>query len=200
MPILGGNLNSYFLMALGKPALLILDMFNRFDFEHGEALAKRALVVARAIARLRDRFDQAGAPVIYVNDNFAQWQGGFRDLVAECAVIPGAPGRIVQRLAPKPGHYYILKPKHSAFLATPLALLLAKLDARELVLAGIATDSCVLATAQDANMREHRVWCPSDAVGAIDRVRHERALALMKVSMRTHIVSSLTERSLFPRR
>ena len=65
-------------------------------------------------------------------------------------------------------------------MSTPLAVLLAKLGARELVLTGVAADSCIVATAQDAHMRELRVRVPRDCVAAISDARTERALALLR--------------------
>ncbi|WP_299344833.1 isochorismatase family protein [uncultured Pseudoxanthomonas sp.] len=75
-------------------------------------------------------------------------------LVTACRERGGTSAAIVQRLAPRPQDYHVLKPKHSGFLATPLPILLAKLGVRRLVLTGVAADACVLVTAQDANMRE----------------------------------------------
>ena len=72
-------------------ALLIVDMINRFDFDGGPALAEAAEPASRAIARLRRRFHDAGAPVIYVNDNFADWRSDFHELVATCS-HPASPG------------------------------------------------------------------------------------------------------------
>jgi hypothetical protein len=98
-----------------EAALLIVDMINPFDFAGADALLGPALRAARNIRGLRNRFDRAGAPVVYVNDNFMHWQGDFRDLIASClgADAPGA--AIAQLLQPAPNHYYILKPKHSGF-------------------------------------------------------------------------------------
>ena len=121
---------------MSDTALLVLDMVNRFDFEGGDRLAKAARAIVPRIETLRARFDAAGAPTIYVNDNFSHWQGQFGDLVAACRDAGGASASIVQRLAPRPHDYHVLKPKHSGFLATPLAILLAKLGARRLVLTG----------------------------------------------------------------
>ena len=109
------------------PALLIVDMVNLFDFEGGAALAQDAARIAPRIARLKARFAQAGAPVIYVNDNFMDWRADFKELVAICSHPRSAGAEIARLLAPGPDDYYILKPKHSAFLATPLSLLLAQL-------------------------------------------------------------------------
>lgn len=184
--------------APSETALLIIDMMNLFDFEGGSALAKSAHACSRVIRRLRDRFDDAEAPVIYVNDNFSHWQGDFRELVAACETAEGFSSRIARGLAPRPGHYHVLKPKHSCFLGTPLAILLAKLGVRQLVLTGIAADSCILATASDANMHELALWVPGDAVAAITRDRKAKALALIKASLGGDVRGSRAIPTLFP--
>ncbi len=182
----------------GNTALLIIDMMNLFDYDGGGALGKSALACLPAIARLRRRFQQASAPVVYVNDNFAQWQGGFHDLVAHCKLAGGPSRKIATTLAPGSGHYYVLKPKHSAFLCTPLAVLLAKLEVRRLVLTGIAADSCVLATALEARMREFEIWVPNDAVGAITSTRKANALALIRSSLAVETRGTRAVQELFP--
>lgn len=167
----------------GGTALLIIDMMNLFDYEGGNALGRSALACLPPIGRLRQRFARASAPIIYVNDNFSQWQCGFPELVARCRMAGGPSRKIATSIPPGHGHYHVLKPKHSAFLCTPLAVLLAKLETRRLVLTGIAMDSCVMATALDANMREFELWVPNDAVGAISQNRKSSALALIRSSM-----------------
>lgn len=179
-------------------ALLITDMVNLFDFEGGRALGAAAVAIAPRIAALRQRFDDARAPTLYVNDNFAHWQGQFSDLISACRDAGGASADIVQVLAPRPHDYHVLKPKHSAFLATPLPILLAKLGVRRLVLAGIAADSCVLATAQDANMREFPLWIPKDGVAAISQTRSRNALAVMSRSLRAHVQATRAVTGVFP--
>lgn len=171
---------------------------NLFDFDGGAALAKSALVCSRAIIRLRDRFDDADAPVIYVNDNFSNWLGDFRELISACQTAPAPTSTIARSLAPRAGHYHILKPKHSAFLGTPLAILLGQLGTRKLVLTGIAADSCVLATATDANMQDLELWVPADAVAAITPDRKAKALALIKASLGGYIRGTRTIHTLFP--
>ena len=72
----------------------------------------------------------------------------------------------------------MLKPKHSAFLASPLPILLAKLGVRRLCLTGMTADSCVLATALDANAREFEVVVALEAVAAMPSQKR-RALAVL---------------------
>src|SRR6187549_2684451 len=93
-------------------ALLVVDMVNPFDFDGAQALLGPALRAAKCIRALRDRFDRAGAPVVYVNDNFMHWQGEFRDLIAACLAPEAPSAAIAHLLQPGPSHYYILKPKH----------------------------------------------------------------------------------------
>ncbi|MBO9716161.1 MAG: cysteine hydrolase [Pseudoxanthomonas sp.] len=179
-------------------ALLVLDMVNLFDFEGGRRLARDAARITPAIAALRARFDRAGAPVVYVNDNFTRWQGEFHDLVERCIAAGGVPAAIAARLRPAQQHYYILKPKHSAFLATALPVLLAKLGVGRLVLTGLAADSCILATALDANMREYEVWVPGDCVAAQTAARRSGSLALLRTSANARTGASTRVAALFP--
>ncbi|MCW0377950.1 hypothetical protein NB697_000796 [Xanthomonas sacchari] len=137
----------------GAPALLIVDMISRFDFPDGARLAEAALPVAARIAQLRARFHRRGWPVLFANDNFADWRTDFEGLWTLCADPKQRGARIAACLAPRPQDYYVLKPKHSAFLGSALALLLARLQTTRLLVTGIATDACVLATAIDARMR-----------------------------------------------
>lgn len=47
---------------MARTALLVLDMFNLFDFPDGQAMARAARRITPALLRLRQRFDRAGAP------------------------------------------------------------------------------------------------------------------------------------------
>lgn len=70
----------------------------------------------------------------------------------------------------------MLKPKHSAFHATPLDLLLRHLGTRRLVLGGVSSDQCVLYTAADARMRDYDIVVARDCVATQSDERNERAL------------------------
>ena len=162
-----------------RPALIIIDLFSRFDFPDGQRLAPLALKAAKKVRQLRSIFDEKQWPVIYANDNFGDWKCGFHQLAEVCRHEEGPAGDIAKLLFPGPDHYTLLKPKHSAFLATPLTVLLAKLGVDQLVLVGMALDSCVLATAIDANSREFSTVVVSDATACIAE-RRQAALKLLR--------------------
>ena len=115
--------------------------------------------------------------MILANDNHGRWRSDFRH-VCEASLEAGGEGaRIGGLLAPGGDDYFILKPKHSAFFSTPLDLLLKHLGVRRLILTGVTSDQCVLATAADAKMRDYEVVVPRDAVASLTDERNERAVA-----------------------
>ena len=164
-------------------ALVLIDVINAFDFPGSRALIRGALRVAPEIERLASRARDAGAPVIYVNDNFGKWSSDFRATVTACT-RPELPGRAVaERLRPVDGDYFVLKPQHSGFYATPLELLLEHLHVHTLVLAGFATNICVLFTANDAHMRGHQIVVPRDAVAANTAALTRSSLEHVRVAL-----------------
>ena len=158
-------------------ALLLIDVVNHFEFEDGPAILRHALPIAPNLARLKKRARSAGVPVIYVNDNFGRWRSDARKVVAHCLRPECAGKPFVEAICPDEDDYCVLKPMHSAFYQTPLEALLRHLGAHELVLAGIATNSCVLCTVHDAKMRDFKVTVVSDCCAARSEKEHKQAIA-----------------------
>lgn len=165
-------------MSQPTPALLIIDMFTLFDFPEADQVKPNALKAAGQIAVLARRFRERGNPVIYANDNFANWQMDFKELVGLCLATAGESSAIAKVLQPQLGDYFVLKPKHSAFLATPLSVLLAKLGVSELVITGMTAESCIAATCFDSNAREYHTIVVQEAVAGIGS-RRTTALRLL---------------------
>ncbi len=160
-------------------ALLIIDVINDLEFDDGDKLLQFALPMAERLAELRQRFRDTGLPVVYANDNFGRWRSDFRVQVDHC-LNEGVRGKpIVELLRPHDDDYFVLKPKHSAFYATTLDVLLEHLRVRSLVITGVAADICVLFTANDAYMRDFDIVIPSDCVAANTRQQSDVALQLM---------------------
>lgn len=160
--------------------LLLVDFITTLDFPGAEQLAGRALAAARATAALKQRLQADGVVTVYANDNFGVWQSDFHSLVATCLGLDHEAGEIARVLYPQADDLTILKPRHSAFYASPLELLLAEMDTRELVICGIATDMCVQLTAADAFLREYRTWVPADCTAANTEDAKAAALAYME--------------------
>ncbi|MFO1019671.1 MAG: isochorismatase family cysteine hydrolase [Planctomycetales bacterium] len=170
--------------------LLIIDVINDLEFPEGREFLPRALEMAEKIADLKRRCRVEKIPAIYVNDNFGRWRSDFQAQIDHC-LEDGVRGRkLVEILHPDEDDYFVLKPKHSGFFATTLETLLRYLQARTLILTGITTDNCVLFTANDAYMRDYRLWVPSDCVAAFRDEDHRNALRQIARVLKADIGSS----------
>jgi nicotinamidase-related amidase len=160
--------------------LLVIDMINDLEYEGGAELLAQALPVAKRIAALKRRAQHAGIPTIYVNDNFGRWRSDLRTLVTHCLHDDVRGRELAELLAPAQEDYFVLKPKHTAFYATPLDLLLEYLHARTLILTGVSGDMCVLFSASDAYMRDFHLIVPQDCVASIRPEANRQALEQIK--------------------
>ena len=170
-----------------EAALLLIDVINDFDFEEGEQLLELALPVGKNIAELKKRAKAAGIPSIYVNDNFGRWQSDFKKIVAHCSREDARGKSFVKSLLPDDDDYFVLKPKHSGFYSTTLELLLTHLGAKNLILTGIAGNNCVLFTANDAYMRDFKVFIPADCVVSNTEQENQHALKQMETVLKADI-------------
>jgi len=173
-----------------EAALLLIDVINAFDFEEGEELLHLALPVGRNIATLKKRAKAAGIPVIYVNDNFGRWQSDFKKIVAHCSREEAKGKAFVELLLPDDDDYFVLKPKHSGFYSTTLDLLLTHLNARNLILTGIAGNNCVLFTANDAYMRDFKLFIPADCIASNTEEENQHALEQMETVLKADVTPS----------
>jgi nicotinamidase-related amidase len=170
-------------------ALLLIDVINDFDFPEADQLLKCARPMARNLLRLKRRAQNAGVPVIYVNDNFGRWKSDFRRTIDHCA-RHGRGRDVVKLLRPEENDYFVLKPKHSGFFSTTLETLLRYLETETLVLTGIAGNFCVLFTANDAYMRDFNLFVPRDCTVSNTKKENESALRLMKKFLKADTRSS----------
>ena len=171
-------------------AMLVIDVINDLAFEGSEALVVQAEPMAARLAALKRRAIAAGVPSIYVNDNFGQWRSDFRKTVAHCTAR-SSPGRVVSmRMRPTSRDYFVLKPKHSAFYDTTLDTLLGALHIRRVILTGIAGNICVLFTANDAYMRDLKIFAPADCIVSNTAADNDHALRQIESVLKGEIAPS----------
>ena len=171
-------------------ALLLIDVINDLAFDGSEALVAQAEPMAARLATLKRRVTAAGMPSIYINDNFGQWRSDFRQTVRHCT-SPRSPGRRVsERLRPTSRDYFVLKPKHSGFFDTTLDTLLETLRIRRVIVTGIAGNICVLFTANDAYMRDLRLFAPADCIVSNTATDNDHALRQIQIVLKGNVTAS----------
>ena len=179
-------------------ALLLIDVINDLAFEGSSDLIAEAEQMATRLATLKRRAAEAGIPAIYINDNFGQWRSDFRKTVAHCTSRRSPGRRVSLRLKPTARDYFVLKPRHSGFFDTTLDTLLGALGIRRVILTGIAGNICVLFTANDAYMRELKLYTPPDCVVSNTAEDNDHALRQMQLVMKADVTPS--DRLVFRRR
>ncbi|HLO92853.1 MAG TPA: isochorismatase family cysteine hydrolase [Burkholderiaceae bacterium] len=160
--------------------LLLVDVVSSFRFPGGRALARQALPAARAIERLKKALQARGVPAVYANDNEGRWQPRFDALEVRQQAQDKLAAEIAACLAPGPEDLFLLKPRHSAFLGTPLDLVLKEMGARRLVLVGFSTDFCIQFTAMEAYLRGYELRIPGDCTAALSLAHKRASLAYMR--------------------
>jgi nicotinamidase-related amidase len=155
-----------------KDALLLVDVVNDFLHEDGEALLASYRRAHDALKTAIDRAHELDVPLVYANDNFGVWDGDARRLVRH-AVQEGRGGGLVEAIAPAEGDRFVVKPRYSAFDHTPLVLVLRELGVERILIAGAATEMCVVQSAIDARELGFQVSILPDACSSVDE-EHER--------------------------
>jgi nicotinamidase-related amidase len=153
-------------------------MLNPYEHSEAERLAERVAEAVPAVVTLLERANEAEIPVVYVNDNYCDWNSSAQELAD--AAMGGAHPELVGPVLPGERHSFVIKARHSVFYETPLEYLLDQMGVDRLILAGQVTEQCILYSALDAYVRHFRVVVPTDAVAAIYDHLAEAALEMMR--------------------
>jgi nicotinamidase-related amidase len=168
-------------------AVCVVDMLNPYDHEDAELLTANVEGVLESIAGLVERARREGAEVIYVNDNYGDWNSSQEEL-AERAMSGRRPD-LVEPLLPPDGASFVIKARHTIFYMTPLEYLLSQREIDHLVLTGQVTEQCILYSALDAYVRHLKVTVPPDGVAHIHEDLSDAALKMMERNMRAELTA-----------
>ena len=156
------------------------------------AAAKAAQVVA-ANASLLSGVRALGIPVIHVMTSYRNsaeiagnpWWASVAGTTATrknvlIHQVAGSPGLEIMPELLEPSDLVVsTKKRYDCFIATDLDHVLHALDIDTIVLTGINTNSCVLATAISASTRDYAVIVVRDCVDTMDEDLHDAALDII---------------------
>jgi nicotinamidase-related amidase len=171
-----------------RSALIVVDMLNAYDHDDADQLVASVEDVVDPIAGLIARASDVGAEVIYVNDNYGDWNSSSEELAQRA--LDGRRPDLVEPLLPPEGTDFVIKARHTIFYMTPLEYLLSQKEIGHVVLAGQVTEQCILYSALDAYVRHLQVSIPTDGVAHIHEDLAEAALKMMERNMRAELVSA----------
>lgn len=157
---------------LGKhDALIVIDVQRKYVAESGPfALADGAALVER-IAEFAVIARQRGALVVWVTRERRPGVGMGRatetTYAGEVDWFLGHHAELDERLGALDDEPRVVKPRQSSFFGTDLEVVLRSSGVSRVVLAGVTTNICVQATAQDARARDLEVVVASDLTGCL---------------------------------
>lgn len=176
-----------------RTALVLVDLQN--DFLHPEGAYARGGATAPEIAALPARLKpvvdaarQAGCAIVSTHFTLVAGRDGepliadhlkrLRPFLRKGDFLPGSFGhRLVDALAP--ADFMIEKVAYSAFYQSRLEFVLRKAGLDTLVFAGIVTNGGVMATVQDAALREFRCVVIADGCAAFSDAMHAASLNVL---------------------
>ena len=162
-------------------------MLNNYEHDDAEQLTKSVETIVDPVADLIERADKESTEIIYVNDNYGDWNSSQEELSKQA--MEGARPDLVEPLLPPDSADFVIKARHTIFYMTPLEYLLGQKEIDRLVLTGQVTEQCILYSALDAYVRHFEVVVPRDGVAHIHEELADAALEMMERNMGAEITS-----------
>jgi ureidoacrylate peracid hydrolase len=170
-------------------ALIVVDVQNDFvadgGYFHqvGGDVRKIQSFAIPPLLRLIDKAREAGVLVVFIqaiyDDQYLSAPMRERDLrtrreMPKCQ--SGTWGADFFAVRPLPGEPVVIKHRYSGMINTELDALLKQRGIKSLLMTGVATDTCVEATARDAYFIDYYVSLIADCCGALDDEDHLTAV------------------------
>jgi nicotinamidase/pyrazinamidase len=176
-----------------KPAIIIVDMLEDTLGSSREGMTEQEKIVGP----VRDFLKTARAlsiPIIFACDSFLPDDFIFRGRMKPHAIRGTGGTRPLAKLEPQPGDTILDKRRFSAFFKTDLDQTLRTMTVDTVVVGGINTHFCVLATALDAVCLDFHSIILEDLSAAFKREVHENCLNLYRNSAIYPILKVTTSR------
>jgi nicotinamidase-related amidase len=180
-----GRLSFCVLANSRNTALVVVDMLNSYEHDDAEELTKSVETIVNPLSDLIARADGDDTEIIYVNDNYGDWNSSQEELADRA--LKGARGDLVEPLLPPDSADFVIKARHTIFYMTPLEYLLGQKEVDRVILTGQVTEQCILYSALDAYVRHFQVVVPRDGVAHIYEDLADAALEMMDRNMDAEI-------------
>lgn len=184
-----------------KPAVIAIDLHRgHLDPEVATMplAAERAAVVVEANRRFFDGCRAAGIPIVHLVTTYRDveeirsnpfWRTRADNPTAsrknvERHNIEGMPGCQIMPQLYKDGDWIVdTKKRYDCFVASDLDFMLRRHGINTLLITGVNTNSCVLATTVRANVMDYAAVCIEDCVDTMDGpAAHEAALTCIRAA------------------
>ena len=133
-----------------KPAIIVIDMLkDSIVRDPSSLMAKEAIRIVPKIQKLLHMGRKHKIPVIFACDSFRADDFIFEGRGRPTAIAGTEGAEVINELEPHDGEMILRKRRLSAFFRTDLDLTLKRMGIDTVILSGITTQFCVLATTFD---------------------------------------------------
>jgi nicotinamidase-related amidase len=180
------------LLAETRAALLLVDVQNRFIFGTDPKASAPTARVVEPIAGLLQTARAHNVPRYYVTvghapgySDSAPWMRRLNDMGSDIKgrlqqpPLPPQASEIPRDIAPLPGEIHLTKWRFSAFYETALDVLLRGAAIETVVIGGVASYGCIIATYVDACSRGFFPLLCADAIDGTEPIMHRAAMDFM---------------------
>jgi nicotinamidase-related amidase len=178
---------------LRRPAVVVIDMHRGSIDPPGTVFVPAGASIVPAVSALLEAARAAGVPVVYIVHQIrpdgsdaqspfwseAESVGDLYPNVRE-QVAGSRWTELADGLEPLPGDHVLPKKRYGAFSGNDLAFLLRNLGVETLVLTGVETEICILATAYHAFNEDYRVVVASDGTAGLEADLADAALRIVE--------------------
>ncbi|WP_217586096.1 cysteine hydrolase family protein [Lentibacillus saliphilus] len=166
-----------------KTAILLIDMQNDAVKPNGILPAEDALEIIEPIDHLLQLARQHTLPIIYtqhIHRNDLSDFGIARYFEPPSCLEDGLGKNIIDELTPQESDIVLLKRRYDAFIGTELDLILRQKNIKNLIVAGVLTDGCVLGTVAHARGLDYKVCLLEDCTRGTTIEKHRAALKVLE--------------------
>jgi len=177
---------------LARPAVLVIDMHRGSIDPPGTVFVPGGAGIVPAVARLLEAARSAGAPVVFIVHQIRPDGSDARspfwveaESVADLyphvreQVVGSRWTELADGLEPRESDWVLPKKRYGAFSGNDLLFLLRNLGVETLVLTGVETEICILATAYHAFNDDYRVVVASDGTAGLEPDLADAALRIV---------------------
>lgn len=178
---------------LRRPAVVVIDMHRGSIDPPGTVFVPDGAAIVPALRGLLADARAAGVPVVYIvhqirpdgsdaRSPFWTEAASVGDLYPNVReqMVGSRWTELADGLEPEPGDHVLPKKRYGAFSGNDLAFLLRNLGVETLVLTGVETEICILATAYHAFNEDYRVVVASDGTAGLERDLADAALRIVE--------------------
>jgi len=164
-----------------KPTIIVVDMLKDAFKKKDLPSTQEYLRIVPKIKRLLEEARKLGMPIIYACDSFLGKDFIFKGKSPYS--LRGTEGaEVIDELKPKKAEEVLLKRRFSAFFKTDLDQTLRLYGVDTVVITGINTHVCVLATAMDSVCHDFNAIVLEDCSASRQREVHEGSLEVLRQS------------------